>query len=89
MVILATSRPMHSATKDDQKSKLQIFQFYDFTKVRTDIVDQLRDYYSTQAKLLGGSWWHYMLDTAYVNVKTICCLKEGLDVHCLNRYDFG
>ena len=39
VVILPSSSPMYSATKDDQKFKPQIFKFYDFTKSGTDIVD--------------------------------------------------
>ena len=33
VVILSTTRPIHSCTKDDNKSKHQIFKLYDFTKV--------------------------------------------------------
>ena len=38
-VILSTTRPMDSCTKDDNKSNFQIFKFYDFTTSGTDIVD--------------------------------------------------
>ena len=50
--MLASSRPMDSATKDDEKFKPQIAKFYNFTKGSTDIVDQLNAYYSSRAKLL-------------------------------------
>ena len=52
IVILSTTRPMHSCTKDNNKSKPQIFRFYDFTKGGTDIVDQINDYFTTTAKSL-------------------------------------
>ena len=39
VVILSTTRPMHSCIKDDNKSKPQIFKFYDFKKGGTNIVD--------------------------------------------------
>ena len=39
VVILSTTRPMHSCIKDDNKSKPQIFKFYDFKKGGTDTVD--------------------------------------------------
>ena len=39
VVILSTTRPMDSCTKDDNKSNFQIFKFYDFTTSGTDIVD--------------------------------------------------
>ena len=50
-VILSITRPMHSCTKDDNKSKPQIFKFYDFTKGGTDIVNQMNDYFITCANL--------------------------------------
>lgn len=31
----------------------------------------------------------YMLESARVSAKTTWCLKEGLDVHCLNSHSFG
>ena len=52
VVILSTTTPMHSCTKDDNKSKPQIIKFYDFTKGGTDIVDQMNDYFTTRAKSL-------------------------------------
>ena len=91
VVILSTTRPMHSCTKDDNKSKPQIFKFYDFTKGGTDIFDQMNDYFSTRAKSL--RWvmivLYYMLDTARVNAKTIWCIKNGIDHHKLKSYNFG
>ena len=91
VVILSTTKPMHSCTKDDNKSKPQIFKFYDFTKGGTDIVDQMNDYFTTRAKSL--RWvmivLYYMLDTARVNAKTIWCIKNGIDHHKLKSYNFG
>ena len=52
VLILSTTRPMHSCTKDDNKSKPQIFKFYDFTKGETDIVDRMNNYFTTRAKSL-------------------------------------
>ena len=49
VVILSTTRPLHCHTKRDQKSKPQIFKFYDFTKGGTDIVDQMNDYVSVKS----------------------------------------
>ena len=90
VVILSTTRPMHSCTKDDNKSKPQIFKFYDFTKGGTDIVDQMNDYFTTRAKSL--RWvmivLYYMLDTARVNAKTIGCIKSRIDHHKLKSYNF-
>ena len=83
VVILSTLRPMHSCTKDDNKSKPQIFKFYDFTKGGTDIVDQMNDYFTTRAKSL--RWvmivLYYMLDSARVNAKTLWCIKNGIKIN--------
>ena len=91
VVILSTTRPMHSCTKDDNKSKPQIFKFYDFTKGGTDIVDQMNDYFTTRAKSLRRAVivLYHMLDTARVILKTIWCIKNGIDHHKLKSYNFG
>ena len=52
VAILSTTRPMHSCTTDNNKSKPQIFKFYDFTNSGTGIVDQMNDYFTTRAKFL-------------------------------------
>ena len=84
VVILKTKRPMYSCTKEDNKSKPQIFTFYSFTKGGTDIVDQMNDYCTTRAKSL--RWvmivLYYMLDTVRVNAKTIWCIKTELIIIC-------
>ena len=91
VVILPTTRPMHSCTKDDNKSKPHIFRFYDLTKGGTDIVDQMNNYFTTRAKSLRWAMivHFYMLDTARVNAKTIWCIKNGIDHHKLKSYNFG
>ena len=91
VVILPTTRPMHSCTKDDNKSKPQIFRFYDLTKGGTDIVDQMNNYFTTRAKSLRWAMivHFYMLDTARVNAKTIWCIKNGIDHQELQSYNFG
>ena len=61
VVMLASSRPMDSATKDDEKFKPQIAKFYNFTKGSTDIVDQLNAYYSSRAKLLRWIMMDYII----------------------------
>lgn len=52
---------------------------------------QLNDYYSTQVKSLTKvmTTLNYMLESARLSAKTIWCLKEGLDVHCLKSHSFG
>ena len=91
VVILLTTRPMHSSTKDDNKSEPQIFKFYDFKKGGIDIVDQMNYYFTTRAKSL---WWviivvYYVLETARVNAKTIWGIKNGIDHHKLKSFNFG
>ena len=88
---MPTTRPMHSCTKDDNKSKPQIFRFYDLTKGGTEIVDQMNNYFTTRAKSLRWAMivHFYMLDTARVNAKTIWCIKNGIDHQELQSYNFG
>ena len=50
VVVLSTSRPLHGKIIDDGKEKPQIIKFYDFTKGRMNIVDQLNDYYTSRTK---------------------------------------
>ena len=73
----------------DDKVKPQIVKFYDVTKGRTDIVDQLNDCYK-----LGygyGRWvmvaLFYIIDTSRVNRKTIWCLKHKEDISKLSSCD--
>ena len=91
VVALATSIPLHCSTKDDKKSKPQIFRFYDFIKGGTDIVDQLDDYYNTRTKTLRWAMitLYYILDIARVNSKIVRCMKKKIDFHKLSSYDFG
>ena len=51
VLLLTTTRPLHGVTKNEV-IKPAIYQFYDFTKGGTDIVDQMNDYYSNKAKSL-------------------------------------
>ena len=91
VVILPTTRPMHSCTKDFNKSNSQIFKFYDLTKGGTDIVDQMNNYFTTRAKSLRWAMivLFYMLDTARINAKTIWCIKNGIDHQELQSYNYG
>ena len=40
VILLSTAPPILGITKHDGKSKLRIYKVYDFTKGRTDIIDQ-------------------------------------------------
>ena len=42
---------MKKKTKDDKKDKPAIYKFYNFTKGDADIMDQMNDFYTTQAKI--------------------------------------
>ena len=70
--LLSTMRPINGITRDDNKQKLGIYKFYDFTIGGTDIVDQLNDYYTVLSK--SNRWdlvaFYYILDTIHVNSKT-------------------
>ena len=63
---------MWKKTRKYQKKIPAIFNFYNYTKRGTDIVDQMNDFYTNQRKtdwqaVLG---FYYMLDNIPVNVKT-------------------
>ena len=90
VMILSTMRPMDDCIKDDNKFKPQIFKFYDFTKGGMDIVDQLNDFFTTHAK--SDRWaivvLYYMLDTTRVNLKTLYCMKNKIDIRKHKTFDF-
>ena len=49
--LLSTMQPLPGIiTKDDNSQKPSMYEFYDFTKGGTDIVDQLNDFYTTRSK---------------------------------------
>lgn len=50
VALLSTSRPLHGKTIDDVTEKPLIKKFCDFIEGGTDTVDQLNNYYTTQAK---------------------------------------
>ena len=84
-------RPIPGITKNDGKSKPAIMKFYDFTKGRTDIVDQLNDYYICCART--DSWdlvsFFCILDTVTVNSKTVRCLKNSLEIKKTSTLKFS
>ena len=51
----------------------------------------MNDYYTTRAK--SRRWvmvsLYYMLDTARVNAKTTWCMKEDIDMHKFDSFNFG
>ena len=86
VLMLSTMRPITGITKDDGKSKLARMKFYNFKKGGIDIVDQWNDYYSCCART--NRWdfvsFFYILDTVRVNIKTVWCLKNLLDIKKTN-----
>ena len=68
-------------TKDDNNQKPSMYEFYDFTKGGTDIVDQLNDFYTTRSKSKRWDFltFFYILDTIRVNSKRLFCRKHRLN----------
>ena len=82
VVVLSTSRPLNCKRIDDDKEKLQIIKFYDFTKGGAGSVaeslqspDQLNHCKSKSSRWVMVAL-SCMLDTARVNGKTVWCLKN-------------
>jgi len=77
-MILSTLKPILGTTMDDDKHKLALFKLYDFTKGRTDIIDQRMGTYSCKPK--SRKWTMvamlYIIDTARVNGSTIFAMKK-------------
>ena len=55
IAVLSISRLLHGKTISNIKEKPQIIKFYGFNKGRTDIVDQMNDYYEQNP--VHGLWW--------------------------------
>ena len=84
-------RPLNDITRDNNKQKPDMYKFYDFVKGGTDIVDQLNDYYTVRYQ--SNRWdlvaFCYILDTIYVDSKTLFYIKKGLDVKKQNTFDLA
>ena len=50
IVLLSNLEPIIAVTQDDGKQKPQIYKGYDFTKGRTDIIDQQAQFYMCKPK---------------------------------------
>ena len=72
-LLLLTVRALKCVTKDDNKKTPNICKFYDFAKGKTDIVDQLSEYYIVRSQ--SNRWdlvaFYYILDTIRVDSKTL------------------
>ena len=72
---------MLGITKDYGKIKLGIYKVYDFTKGRTDIIDQRVGFYACKPK--SRKWtitvFSYVIDMARVNSSTTFALQKKYD----------
>ena len=50
VLLLSTLKPLLAVTRDDGKKTRQIYKVYDFTKGKTDIIDQRAQYYTCKVK---------------------------------------
>ena len=78
-------------TKGDEKKKPQLLKLYDFTELRTDVMDQKMSCYSTNTK---SRWWtltsfSYVLDTASLNAQINFALNCGRHTPKTNAFKFG
>ena len=91
VLFLATLPPLFATTKNDNKSKSAIYTLYDFSKGRTDIIDQKMGFYSCKSK--SKRWtmkaFLYVLDTCQVNPSTIYAINNDLQPRNIKSLDFG
>ena len=88
--MLSTYDPILGTTKDEKK-KPAIIKVYDFTKGRTDIMDQRFGNYTTKSKT--KKWtkvvFFYILETTCVNAQTIYRLVMDIEPRLSNSFAFA
>ena len=81
VILLSTAPPILDITKDDGKSKLEIYKVYDFTKGGTDVINQRMGFYTCKPK--SRKWsitvFSYVIDMAHVNSSTTFALRNKYD----------
>ena len=91
VLLLLAVPPLLAATKDDNKSKLAIYKLYDFSKGRTDIIDQRMGFYSCKSKSKRWTMNVFLcvLDTCRVNAGMIYAMNNDLQPRNIKSVDFG
>ena len=74
-----------------EKKPPQIYKVYDFTKGKTDIIDQRAQYYTCKVK--SNRWaiaaFSYIVGNSRINAPTILALNKKDDPRKVNSLDFG
>ena len=91
VLLLLTLEPIIAVTQDDGQQKLQIYKVYDFTKGRTDIIDQRVQPYMCKPK--SSRWtiavFSYILDTSRVNGSTVWSMNNNKNPRKINSMGFA
>ena len=91
VILLTTMKPLLGVTVDDGKCKPAIYKLYDFTKGRTDIVDQRIGFFTTKVKSRRWSMaaLAYIIDTARVNASTLYAFNTNVCPLKVDSFEFG
>ena len=60
VLLLSTMQPILGTTKNDGKQKPSIYKLYDYTKEKTDVVDQRMASALAKRKASIGPCWHFL-----------------------------
>ena len=87
--MLSTAPPILDISKDDGKSKLEIYKVYHFTKGGTDIIDERMGFYTCQPK--SRKWtitaFSYVIDMGRVNSSAKFALQKKYDPFKQDSFD--
>ena len=90
VLVLSTLPLLMGVTKDDGKDKPAIIKLYNFTKIGTDISDQINAHSTT--KTCSPKWtrtgFSYMLDMSQNNVMVIFALNKCISPKKVNTFNF-
>ena len=78
VILLSTAPPILGITKDEGKSKLEIYKVYHFTNGGADIIDQRMGFYTCKPK--SRKWtitvFSYVIDMVRINSSTTFALQK-------------
>ena len=88
--MLSAAPPILGITKDDAKSKLEIYKVYDFTKGGTDIIDRKMGFYTCKPKSrkFTITVFRYVIDMTRVYSSTTFALQNKYDLCKQDSFEY-